>query len=82
MKHLSIMRHSLDIVTVLVLEACDVLIRDSDYHVVFGNGKRRLETIPFMIGNSVWIGARTVFLKGVTNGDGAIVATGSVLTTM
>ena len=32
------------------------------------------------IGNDVWIGANVVLLKGVTIGDGAVVAAGSVVT--
>lgn len=32
------------------------------------------------IGNNVWIGDNTVFLKNVTVGDGAIIGSGSVVT--
>lgn len=35
---------------------------------------------PVVIGNDVWIGARVVILQGVTIGDGAIIAAGSVVT--
>lgn len=35
---------------------------------------------PIVLGADVWIGANTVVLKGVTIGDGAIVAAGSVVT--
>ncbi|WP_164471733.1 CatB-related O-acetyltransferase [Halosimplex salinum] len=35
---------------------------------------------PIRIGNDVWIGARSIVLSGVTIGDGAIVAGGSVVT--
>ena len=35
---------------------------------------------PVMIGNDVWIGARVTILRGVSIGDGAIVAGGSVVT--
>lgn len=35
---------------------------------------------PVVIGNDVWIGARAMILRGVTIGDGAIVAGGSVVT--
>lgn len=54
----------------------DVLITDTDYHSV--NGRPR--TAPVKIGDRVWIGARATILKGVTIGDGAIVAAGSVVT--
>ncbi len=37
-------------------------------------------TAPVSIGNDVWIGCRSIVLKGVSIGDGAIVAAGSVVT--
>jgi len=36
-------------------------------------------TKPVIIGNNVWIGARVIILPGVTIGDGAIIAAGSVV---
>jgi acetyltransferase-like isoleucine patch superfamily enzyme len=35
---------------------------------------------PIVVGSNVWIGVNSVILKGVTIGDGAIVAAGSVVT--
>jgi acetyltransferase-like isoleucine patch superfamily enzyme len=35
---------------------------------------------PIVVGSDVWIGANCVVLKGVTIGDGAIVAAGSIVT--
>ena len=35
---------------------------------------------PITIGNDVWIGAKTVILAGVSIGDGAVIAAGSVVT--
>jgi len=35
---------------------------------------------PIVLGNDVWIGTRAIILSGVTIGDGAIVAAGSVVT--
>lgn len=35
---------------------------------------------PVIIGNDVWVGGRTTILSGVTIGDGAIIAAGSVVT--
>lgn len=35
---------------------------------------------PITIGNDVWIGSRSIVMDGVTIGDGAIVAAGSVVT--
>jgi acetyltransferase-like isoleucine patch superfamily enzyme len=45
-----------------------------------GEGAERAETAPVVIGDDVWIGMRAMVLKGVTIGDGAIVAAGAVLT--
>lgn len=35
---------------------------------------------PIIIGNDVWIGARVVILDGVKVGDGAVIATGAIVT--
>lgn len=45
-----------------------------------GNGWEFSESSPVVIENVVWIGARCVILKGVTIGEGAIVARNSVVT--
>jgi acetyltransferase-like isoleucine patch superfamily enzyme len=55
-----------------------VLIRDSDDHQILNQSHN--VTKPIHIGNHVWIGMRASILKGVTIGDGAIVAAGSVVT--
>ena len=55
----------------------DVSIADSDFHQVVGGGP---VTAPVHIGDHVWLGARVTVLKGVTIGDGAIVAAGAVVT--
>lgn len=55
----------------------NVVIRDSDNHKMIGTNKN--ETAPISIGNHVWIGMNAVILKGVTIGDGAIIAAGSVV---
>lgn len=55
--------------------AWDVQILDSDHHLIDGQG----EAAQVTIGNHVWIGNRAVILKGVTVGDGAVVAAGSVV---
>lgn len=54
----------------------DFTIMDSDFHRI--NGKDLSE--PVIIGNHVWIGTRVTVLKGITIGDGCIVAAGSVVT--
>jgi acetyltransferase-like isoleucine patch superfamily enzyme len=54
----------------------DVSIADTDYHQVDGAPA----TAPVSIADLVWIGARATVLKGVTIGEGAIVAAGAVVT--
>lgn len=54
----------------------DVLVTDTNHHELEGS----VTTAPTIIGENVWIGARAVVLRGVTIGDGAIVAAGSVVT--
>lgn len=51
-------------------------IMDSNAH--FLNGERVTKEV--VIGNNVWIGTRVIILPGVSIGDGAIVAAGSVVT--
>ena len=58
------------------LLAWDVQVLDSDSHRVDGLP----HTAPVVIGDRVWIGCRATVLKGVTIGDGAVVAAGSVVT--
>lgn len=63
----------------------NVTIEDFDGHQLFNvleNGTRdKLRmSAPITIGNHVWIGAKATILKGVTIGDGAVVAAGSVVT--
>ncbi|MEP4077633.1 acyltransferase [Haloferula sp.] len=55
------------------------LICDSDMHEVpLGCGKET-RMAPIRIGNGVFIGARSIILKGVSIGEGAVVAAGSVV---
>jgi acetyltransferase-like isoleucine patch superfamily enzyme len=53
-----------------------VLIRDSDDHKISDESP---VTLPIRIGNNVWIGVKATILKGVTIGDGAVIAAGSVV---
>ena len=54
-----------------------VTIRDGDNHKLSG---ARDERSPVVIGNHVWIGMNATILKGVTIGDGAVVAANAVVT--
>ena len=56
--------------------AWDVSITDTDYHRCDGG----MRDAPVHIGAGVWIGARTLVLKGITVGNGAVIAAGSVVT--
>lgn len=59
----------------------DVMIFTNQHDVqspTFGcDGKHGKVTI----GNRVWLGARTIILPGITVGDGAVIASGAVVTT-
>lgn len=61
------------------------VITDSDFHALWP-AETRLDTPAFdrdrdvTIGNHVWLGMRCIVLKGVTIGDGAVIAAGSVVT--
>ncbi len=58
----------------------DVQIMDNDFHTMVVDGQARPSVGPVRIGDHVWIGTRAVILKGVTIGDGAVVAAGAVVT--
>lgn len=55
----------------------NVTIRDSDNHEIV-NAKKPM-TQPIKIGDHVWIGMNVTILKGVTIGNGAIIAAGSLV---
>src|SRR5205814_260457 len=56
--------------------ADEVRIADGDYHRIDDRPLRA----PVAIGDRVWIGLRAIVLKGVTIGDGAVVAASAVVT--
>ena len=56
----------------------DVIIRDYDGHYLLVPGFKIKKRIS--IGNEVWIGNRAMILKGVTIGNGAVIAADSVVT--
>jgi acetyltransferase-like isoleucine patch superfamily enzyme/coenzyme F420-reducing hydrogenase beta subunit len=58
--------------------ARDVIIRDFDAHQLLGGSHQK--SMAISIGDHVWIGTRAVILKGVSIGDGAVIAAGAVVT--
>lgn len=58
----------------------DVQLLDTDFHALIVDGAERPSVAPLRLGDRVWIGTRAVVLKGVTIGDGAVVAAGAVVT--
>lgn len=77
-----------------VLIAFEVLIMDHDSHAMHFESRQHdvrdwmrgtkdwtsVVRQPVRIDNKAWIGARTIVLKGVTIGEGAIIGAGSVVT--
>ena len=57
--------------------AWDVIIMDSDLHPI---DETPIVNKPVYIEDNVWIGCRSIILKGVTIGYGAVIAAGSVVT--
>lgn len=60
-----------------------VVMRDSDNHKVKAVGdmdSEQVNSAPIVIEDHVWIGMNVTILKGVTIGEGAIIAAGSVVT--
>lgn len=68
-----------------VLLGADCAIYDTDFHPLDAqarlvNDLSKVGVKPVVVGSDVWIGARAIVLKGVTIGDGAIIAAGAVVT--
>ncbi len=57
----------------------DCLVIDRDYHKFGADGMVEKKD-DIIIGENVWIGCRSMIMKGVKIGDGAVVAAGSVVT--
>lgn len=61
-----------------------VILMDNNSHAVSFNSSDRqsgnVDEAPVILGNNVWIGLRSIVLKGVTIGDNSIIAAGSVVT--
>lgn len=66
-----------------VLIGSGVLIMDSDAHPIHPKDRRNsnlIKTKPVVIEENVFIGARSIIMKGVTIGRGSVVGAGSVVT--
>ena len=62
-----------------MLMAWNGTVRDSDGHTVLYEGVPQESFKPVIIGNHVWIASNAMICKGVTIGDGAVVAAGAVV---
>jgi acetyltransferase-like isoleucine patch superfamily enzyme len=60
-----------------VLISWDCNILENNFHTTTDGG---ITSSPVVIGDRVWIGCRAIILSGVTIGEGAVVAAGSVVT--
>ncbi|EKD32651.1 MAG: 4Fe-4S ferredoxin iron-sulfur binding protein [uncultured bacterium] len=61
--------------------ATGVLMRDSDGHAISTDGTPpTIQMKEIKIGENVWVGAKSIILKGVNIGDGAVIAAGGVVT--
>lgn len=59
----------------------NVKISDSDFHIIYDNKKNIINpSKPVNIGENVWLAEGCTILKGVTIGNNAVVAAGSVVT--
>jgi acetyltransferase-like isoleucine patch superfamily enzyme len=68
------------------LIGAQTMLMDYDGHPIFHQDKPDLEETfggeakPIVIGKNVWVGFRSIILKGVTIGEGAIIGAGSCVT--
>ena len=64
------------------LVSWDVLVMDSDEHPVYNKeGERINEDRPIVVGNHVWIGCKSILLKGAEIPDNTVLAAGTQLRT-
>ena len=67
------------------LLGADVMIFDTDFHALAPEGRRfcndplKIASAPVRIGRNVFVGARSIIMKGVTIGENAVVGAGSVV---
>ncbi|WP_160132617.1 acyltransferase [Halococcus salsus] len=60
--------------------AWDVALSDTDRHSLFTDEETKPTTAPITINDNVWIGSGTRIKKGVVVGEGAVIASESVVT--
>ncbi|MFT7587658.1 MAG: serine acetyltransferase [Cellvibrionaceae bacterium] len=57
------------------------MIMDNDFHRLEPERRNeRPKSEPIIIGDNVWLGGKVIVLKGVTIGDGSVIAAGSIVT--
>jgi acetyltransferase-like isoleucine patch superfamily enzyme len=68
--------------SVVVGDRCEIgsaMIFDTDFHPVQRVPRGEVRVAPIVIGDDVWIAARTAVLRGVTIGDRVVVGLGAVV---
>ena len=59
--------------------ASDVVITDSDWHGIYDRTDYVAKPLPVTIAKNVWIGERSIILKGTEIGENSIIGAGSVV---
>ena len=62
-----------------VMIASDVTITDSDWHGIYDRTDYVAKPLPVKIAKNVWIGERSIILKGTEIGENSIIGAGSVV---